>query len=112
GAFTEDHTAPTASIGLKHDAADDTGASATDSITANGKPVLTGTGEASSTVTITVTPASGGAITYTATTDASGNWSLDTNAATPTSGTLPAGGLPDGSVALKVVSTDAAGNSS
>ncbi|MBW8760653.1 MAG: hypothetical protein JF586_23990, partial [Burkholderiales bacterium] len=111
GSFTEDHTAPAAAIGLKHDAADDTGSSATDSLTSNAKPVLTGTGEPSSTVTITVTPASGGAISYTATTDASGAWSLDTATATPTSGAMPATGLPDGTVGLQVVSTDAAGNS-
>src|SRR5215469_1876132 len=91
-----------ASIGLKHDAANDTGASATDSLTSNAKPVLTGTGEANSTVTITVTPASGTPVTYTATTDGSGNWSVDTNSATPTSGALPVGGLVDGTVGLKI----------
>ncbi|MBW8756573.1 MAG: cadherin-like domain-containing protein, partial [Burkholderiales bacterium] len=112
GAFAEDHTPPAATIGLRHDAADDTGTSATDNLTHNGKPVLTGTGEPSSTVAITVTPSSGGAITYSATTDASGHWSLDTATATPATGTMPAGGLPDGSVTLQVVSIDAAGNTS
>src|SRR5205807_2016578 len=73
--------------------------------------ILTGTGEPSSTVIVTITPASGGVLTYTATTDATGKWSLDTSAATPTSGTMPAAGLSDGAVALKVVSTDTAGNS-
>ena len=111
GSFVEDHTAPTASIGLKHDAVDDTGSSSTDSITANAKPILTGLGEPNSTVTVTVTPTSGGALTYTATTDATGNWSIDTSSATPTSGTMPAAGLADGAVGLKVVSTDTAGNS-
>ena len=38
GSFTEDLTAPVATIGLKHDAADDTGTSATDSMTSNTKP--------------------------------------------------------------------------
>ncbi|MFL6630069.1 MAG: beta strand repeat-containing protein, partial [Vitreoscilla sp.] len=110
-AFTEDNTAPTASIGLKHDATNDTGTSAVDNLSANGKPVLTGTGEPSSTVTITVTPSAGGAITYTTTTTAAGAWTLDLSTATPTSGTLPAAGLPDGTVSLQVVSTDTAGNS-
>src|SRR6185436_20291006 len=94
-AFTEDSTPPAASIGLQHDAASDTGASATDSVTHNARPVLTGTGEANGSVTITVTPSSGGPITYTATTDAGGHWSLDTATATPTAGTLPAAGLPN-----------------
>ncbi len=112
-AFLEDHTAPTApTIGLKHDAADDTGVSATDNITGNTKPILVGTAEANSTVTITVTPASGGAVTYTTTTDGSGNWTINTATAAPTSGALPAGGLPDGNVGLSVVATDAAGNAS
>src|SRR5207248_2255893 len=111
GSFTEDHTAPTASIDLKHDAADDTGFSISDGITANAKPILNGTGEPSSKVTITVTPTSGGVLTYTATTDATGKWSIDTSAATPTSGTMPATGLADGTVALQVLSTDTAGNS-
>ena len=110
GSFTEDRTAPTASIDLKHDGADDTGVLSTDGVTANPHPVLVGTGEPSSVVTVTVTPNGGSPITYSALTDASGHWSIDTNTATPTSGALPAGGLPDGAVALQVVSTDAAGN--
>src|SRR6202008_4600332 len=57
GSFVEDHTAPTAAIGLKHDAANDTGSSATDNLTSNTKPTLIGTGEANSSVTITITPA-------------------------------------------------------
>src|SRR5207253_2518957 len=76
GAFTVNHTAPAAAIDLRHDAANDTGVSATDGLTGNTRPVLTGTGEANSTVSITVTPSTGGALTYTATTDASGHWSL------------------------------------
>ena len=56
--FTEDLTAPVATIGLKHDAADDTGTSATDSITNNAKPVIVGTSNVlSGTVAVTVTDA-------------------------------------------------------
>ena len=56
GSFTEDLTAPVATIGLKHDAANDTGTSATDSITNNAKPVIVGTGNVlSGTVDVTVT---------------------------------------------------------
>ena len=111
GSFTEDRTAPPATIDLKHDAADDTGVSASDGITSNAKPVLTGTGEANSTVAITVTLPGGAVLTYTATTDSHGAWSLDTNANLPTTGTMPAGGLPEGAIGLHVVSVDAAGNS-
>ena len=76
-----------ATIGLKHDAADDTGTSATDSITNNTKPVIVGTSKVlSGTVDVTVTDAAGHKLTYTATTDATGNWSMDTKTATTTNG--------------------------
>jgi len=112
GAFTQDHTPPATSVGLVHDGVNDTGASTTDGVTSNPKPVLAGNGEPNASVTVTLTPAGGAPITYTATTDASGHWTLDTGSATPTSGTMPAAGLPDGDVGLGVSSTDAAGNTS
>ena len=56
---------------------------------------------------VTVTPATGTAFSYTTTTDGTGNWKIDTAHATTSSGTMPAGGLPDGNVGLSVVATDA-----
>src|SRR6185503_10147503 len=66
--------------------------------------------EPNGTVVVTVTPANGGPITYTATADAGSQWTVDTATAAPTAGTLPAAGLPEGPVALQATSTDAAGN--
>ena len=107
--LTPPPTAPT--IGLKHDAADDTGASATDNLTNNVKPILVGTADANTAVTITVVDHAGNTITYKTTTDGSGNWSIDTAHATPASGSIGTG-LAEGNVSLSVVSTDAAGNNS
>ncbi|MEP4831561.1 MAG: Ig-like domain-containing protein, partial [Cyclobacteriaceae bacterium] len=68
-------------------------------------PVITGTAEAGSTVTVVVSGA-----TYTVTADGSGNWSIDTEVVTPDSGAF----APDvnGSNEVAVTSTDEAGNSS
>ncbi|MCK8523545.1 Ig-like domain-containing protein [Aquimarina sp. D1M17] len=73
-------------------------------------PVLTGMGEANETLTITVDEDGDGTpeVTYTVTTNASGNWSIDTGTATPDSGSLPV--LTDDDT-LDVVATDAGGNS-
>ncbi len=65
-------------------------------------PILTGMAEGGSTVTVTV-----GGATY-ATTATSGTWSLDLATATPASGTLNLN--PNGSNAVSVSATDAAGN--
>ncbi|MDO6496478.1 Ig-like domain-containing protein, partial [Cellulophaga sp. 3_MG-2023] len=67
-------------------------------------PVITGTAEANSTLEIEV----GGAI-YTIVTDASGNWTLDTEVETPESGTFAPN--VNGTNEVVVTSTDAAGNS-
>ena len=67
-------------------------------------PTITGAAEANSTVVVVV-----GGATFTITADASGNWSVDTETATPTSGTFTA--LTEGSHEVSVTSTDAAGNS-
>ncbi|WP_370087849.1 Ig-like domain-containing protein [Ekhidna sp.] len=68
-------------------------------------PVLNGTAEPGSQVQVEV-----GGATYLVVADASGNWSVDTETATPASGTF----APDtnGSNEVVVTSTDAAGNSS
>jgi hypothetical protein len=106
-----DTTAPTVAIGLAHTVTSDTGSSDLDGITANTKPVILGTGEPNSTVTVVVTDPIAGAITYTTTTNASGAWSLDLTTAVPKTGTLPTGGLHAGTIGLGILSTDAAGNS-
>ncbi|WP_143473853.1 Ig-like domain-containing protein [Limnohabitans sp. G3-2] len=68
-------------------------------------PVLTGTATlaAGETLTVTVNGAS-----YIVTVASNGTWSLDTGAATPTSGTL--GSFTSGSYAVTATVTDAAGN--
>ena len=73
-------------------------------ITNDTTPVLTGTAEAGSTVTVVV-----GGATYTTTADGTGNWTIDTETDTPTSDTF----TPDvnGVNEVVVTSTDAAGNS-
>ncbi|WP_221409572.1 Ig-like domain-containing protein [Marinoscillum furvescens] len=68
-------------------------------------PVLTGTAEAGSTVTVELN-----GVTFSTTADASGNWSIDTETATPDSGTFTP--LTTGTYDVSVTSTDAAGNSS
>ena len=85
----------------------------TDSITNNTKPVIVGTSKVlSGTVDVTVTDAAGHKLTYTATTDASGNWSVDTKTATTTKGvTCPPAACPKARSRCTVVATDAAGNS-
>ncbi|WP_324028156.1 Ig-like domain-containing protein [Maribacter sp. BPC-D8] len=73
-------------------------------ITNDTTPVITGTAEANSTVTVEV----GGAI-FTIIADASGNWTLDTETVTPDSGTFAPN--VNGVNEVAVTSTDAAGNS-
>jgi hypothetical protein len=67
-------------------------------------PVLTGTAEAGSTVTVTV-----GGATYKVVANSAGLWTIDTGTATPLSGTFNLG--PDGLKNIGLASTDAAGNS-
>ena len=72
--------------------------------TNNIAPVISGTAEAGTTVTVTV-----GGATYT-TTATGGTWSLDLGTATPSSGTLLLN--TNGTNAVSVTATDAAGNTS
>ncbi|MFQ3212517.1 MAG: hypothetical protein ACI9C9_000036, partial [Marivirga sp.] len=67
-------------------------------------PIITGTAEAGSTVTVAV-----GGATYTVTANGSGNWTIDTGTATPDSGTFSPN--VNGSNEVAVTSSDAAGNS-
>ncbi|SFW69678.1 Ig-like domain-containing protein, partial [Cellulophaga fucicola] len=73
-------------------------------VTNDTTPVLTGTAEANSTITVVV-----GGATYTTTADASGNWTIDTETATPDSGTFNPN--VNGTNEVLVTSTDQAGNS-
>jgi len=73
--------------------------------TSDSTPTISGTAEAGSTITVVVAGA-----TYTTTANGSGTWSIDTQTATPTSGTF-APNL-NGTNEVAVTSTDAAGNSS
>ena len=95
-AMTVDVTAPNAPAGgIKHDASNDTGSSATDNITKNKLPVIAGTAEANATVAVTIN-----GTTYTTTADSSGNWSVTVSS-----------NLPDGSYTPSIKATDKAGNS-
>ncbi|WKX76576.1 Ig-like domain-containing protein [Zobellia laminariae] len=73
-------------------------------ITNDTTPVITGTAEANSTVTVVVAGA-----TYTTTADASGNWTIDTETAIADSGSFTPN--VNGTNEVAVTSTDAAGNS-
>ncbi len=68
-------------------------------------PVITGTAEATTTLTVVVAGA-----TYTVIAESDGTWSLDTGAVTPDSGTFAPN--TNGFNEVAVTSTDAAGNSS
>ena len=71
-------------------------------LTSNPEPTISGTAEASSTLTIVV-----GGASYTVVTSAGSNWSLDTSTAMPDSGSFA---LVQGNNEVVVTSTDAAGN--
>ncbi len=75
----------------------------TTTLTNDTTPVLTGTAEIGSIVTVVV-----GSATYSVTANGSGVWSLDTGAEIPTSGTFSLGA--DASKPVSLISTDAAGN--
>ena len=80
-----------------------------DAITDNLTPIITGEGSPNETLIITIDTDADGTpeVTYTVTTDTSGNFSLNTNTATPDSGSLPVLAFPS---TLDVTATDIAGN--
>jgi hypothetical protein len=82
-------------------------------LTNNATPVLSGTAEPGSTVIVGVDLDGDGVaeLTYTTTADSSGNWSVDTGSAAPTTGAFPAEDLAEGDYTLILTSEDAAGNS-
>jgi hypothetical protein len=71
---------------------------------------ISGTTEAGSTVTLVVDLGNGETVTYTTTADETGTWSVDLGSDTPTGGTLPEGGLGDGSYDVGITATDDLGN--
>ncbi|SDF51209.1 Ig-like domain-containing protein [Cellulophaga baltica] len=72
-------------------------------------PIITGQGSPNETISVAIDIDEDGVpeVTYTVTTDSLGNWSLDTETATPTSGLLPALNYP---TVLTITVTDNAGN--
>ncbi len=74
-------------------------------VTNDTTPILTGTADAGTTITVVVD-----GVTFTTTADEEGNWSLDTETETPTTGG-PFTGLADGSQEVSVTSTDGSGDS-
>jgi len=73
-------------------------------------PIITGQGSPNETISVAIDIDEDGVpeVTYTVTTDSLGNWSLDTETATPISGQLPALSYP---TVLTITVTDNAGNS-
>ena len=95
--FTIDTKAPVSGTGgLTATAVNDTGLSASDGITANNRPQLSGTAEAGSSVSVDV----GVGAPYLTTATSAGAWSVD----------VRAGGELNGTVTPKITVTDVAGN--
>ncbi|MEH3411679.1 Ig-like domain-containing protein, partial [Phytobacter diazotrophicus] len=93
--FTVDTAAPAIPTGIALTAATDTGASASDGVTGNNQPTLTGAATAGSLVTVYID----GTAVGTATADGSGVWQY--NVAAP---------LADGAHTVSATATDTAGN--
>jgi hypothetical protein len=93
--FTVDTAAPAVPTGIALTAATDTGASASDGVTANNQPSLTGAATAGSLVTVYID----GTAVGTTTADGSGAWQY--NVAAP---------LQDGAHTVRATATDTAGN--
>jgi large repetitive protein len=78
-------------------------------------PIIRGNAEPGTTVTVVVdpdnNPATNNNVTWITTANNVGAWEIDTGTQ-PVSGSLPSGGLPQTTVAIEVVATDSAGNSS
>ena len=111
---TDDWDLTYAALGLMSDPVDSEGVidttppvtpTVTAQLTNDSTPVMSGTAEASTTVTIVVAGA-----TYTTTATGGSTWSVDTGSATPTSGTFNPN--VNGSNEVVVTSADAVGNSS
>ncbi|WP_157943738.1 MULTISPECIES: Ig-like domain-containing protein [Arenibacter] len=98
-------TVDTSTLELTIDTTDPAEPTVVSQITNDTTPVLSGTAEIGSILTVVVAGA-----TYTTTADGSGDWSIDTETATPDSGTFAPN--VNGTNEVAVTSTDAAGNSS
>jgi VCBS repeat-containing protein len=93
------------SIDLANTSASDTGSSSVDNITTNQKPVIVGNAPLSETaVTVTVTFGAT-TLTYNSVAVSNGTWSLDLSTVTPSTGTMPTGGMTEGYVGLTVALT-------
>ena len=86
----------------------------TDNLASDSTPVITGTTSlsAGAPIIIAIDTDNNGStdLTYSATVQAGGNWSLDIGSATPTSGSLPSDGLPTGAK-ITATATNSFGNS-
>ncbi|MFM2290549.1 MAG: hypothetical protein RIS29_362, partial [Bacteroidota bacterium] len=98
--------ASSVTVDLRNNATDDTGASSTDNITTNRKPIISGTATGSD-ATVKVTVVSGGyTYVYNSVAVSSNAFTLDLSSAVPSSitptGIFPTDGLPQGTVSLTV----------
>lgn len=104
-------------IDLANDPVSDTGVSSSDNITTNRKPIISGKNNNAlaftsvlvqyyvNTTLTTLTYTTGTGITYNA---ADSTFTIDLSIATPTSGTMPAAGLPEGYVTLNLTTSTGA----
>ena len=78
------------------------------------RPILTGKAEAGSTVRVSYDINRDGTpdVVYQTTAAADGSFQINLATAQPVSGAMPAGGLPDGQIAVSVVAIDASNNAS
>jgi methionine-rich copper-binding protein CopC len=77
------------------------------SLTNDNTPVIAGTAEPNSTITLVID-----GFTFTTQTNSSGQWSVDLQTAVPVGGSTPITALTDGVYPVTVTATDAAGNTS
>ncbi|MDD3079731.1 MAG: Ig-like domain-containing protein [Paludibacter sp.] len=108
---TNSFTLAAPSIDLANTSSSDTGISSSDNITSNRKPVLTGLSSDNLAATITVEYYSGtilNALTYSNVSVSSLMFTLDLNGTSPSSGTMPTGGLPEGYVTIKITTNGGA----
>jgi hypothetical protein len=82
-------------------------------------PTISGTAEPGSRVRLVIdlngngaSASDAGDVVFITTAQSNGAWSIDTGALAPSSGRMPAGGLPAGAYQIAVTATDAAGNAS
>jgi hypothetical protein len=97
------NAATAATHGISVDTAAPSVAITSGALTSNATPVVSGTAEANANISVVI-----GGATYATTASAGGTWSVNTASATPASGTLSLNA--NGTNAVSVTATDAAGN--